>query len=65
MRIEIRITSDDGSVHEYEIDKSLLSKDNLESAANRYAESENSCYTNDYYGYLNGAKDIIEMFIKQ
>jgi len=41
----------------------LLSDENLESAANRYAESENSCYTNDYYGYLRGAKEVRALFI--
>jgi hypothetical protein len=28
----------------------------LEEAAEKYAEVENSCYTNDYYGFINGAK---------
>lgn len=65
MKIEVKITNDDGSINEYEIDSSLLSKENLESAANRYAESENSCYTNDYYGYLRGANEVVEIFTKK
>jgi hypothetical protein len=28
----------------------------LEEAAEKYAQEENSCYTNDYYGFINGAK---------
>lgn len=37
---------------------SLPSDEELESAANRYAESENDCYTNDYNGYKKGATDM-------
>lgn len=37
---------------------SLLSEENLERCANLYAEQENSSYTNDYYGYYNGAKQM-------
>jgi hypothetical protein len=35
----------------------MMSKqETLEEAAKKYAEEENSCYTNDYYGFINGAK---------
>lgn len=37
---------------------SLLSELNLERCANLYAEQKNSAYTNDYYGYYNGAKQM-------
>lgn len=37
---------------------SLPSDEEIESAANRYAESENDCYTNDYNGYKKGATDM-------
>lgn len=37
---------------------SLPSDDEIESAANRYAESENDCYTNDYNGYKKGSTDM-------
>jgi uncharacterized protein YyaL (SSP411 family) len=31
-------------------------QETLEEAAKKYAEEENSCYTNDYYGFIKGAK---------
>jgi len=31
-------------------------QETLEKAAEKYAEEENSCYTNDYYGFIKGAK---------
>jgi hypothetical protein len=31
-------------------------QETLEEAAEKYAEEENSCYTNDYYGFIKGAK---------
>lgn len=34
----------------------MTNKETLEEAAVKYAEEENSCYTNDYYGFINGAK---------
>jgi hypothetical protein len=37
---------------------SLLSEANLERCSNLYAEAENNAYTNDYYGYYNGAKQM-------
>ena len=63
MKIEIKITDNSGEVQHYEVDESLLSDENLKSAASRYAESENSAYTNDYYGYLKGAEEIRSIFI--
>lgn len=36
----------------------LPSDEEIERKATEYAENENSCYTNDYYGYVNGAKDV-------
>ncbi len=41
-----------------DVSRSLLSEWNLERCANLYAEQENSAYTNDYYGYYNGAKQM-------
>jgi len=63
MKIEVKITDEAGNVQQYDVSGSLLSDENLESAANRYAESENSAYTNDYYGYLRGAKEVRALFI--
>jgi hypothetical protein len=63
MKIEVKITDEAGNVQQYDVSGSLLSDENLESAANRYAESENSCYINDYYGYLRGAKEVRALFI--
>jgi hypothetical protein len=40
------------------VSRSLLSERNLERCANLYAEQEKSAYTNDYYGYYNGAKQM-------
>ncbi len=65
MKIEITITDDSENITKHTADESLLSIQNLESAANRYAESENSAYTNDYYGYLKGAKDVLKIFIPE
>jgi hypothetical protein len=31
-------------------------QETVEEAAEKYAEEENSCYTNDYYGFIKGAK---------
>lgn len=36
----------------------LPSDEEIKRKATEYAENENSCYTNDYYGYVNGAKDV-------
>jgi len=41
------------------IDKLNLPNDiEIEKLAEIYAEQECSAYTNDYYGYINGAKDL-------
>jgi len=65
MKIEVIITDDSGNTTKHTVDNSLLSIQNLESSANRYAENENSAYTNDYYGYLNGSKDMLRVFIPE
>jgi len=36
----------------------------IERMAKEYAENENSAYTNDYYGFIAGAKAVLSM-IKQ
>jgi len=63
MEITLNYTDEAGNVQQCAVSGSLLSDENLESAANRYAESENSCYINDYYGYLRGAKEVRALFI--
>jgi len=63
MEYKVQITDEAGNVQQYVVSSSLLSDENLESAANRYAESENSAYTNDFYGYLRGAKEVRALFI--
>lgn len=42
---------------------SFLSEDSLQRCANLYAEQENDCYTNDYNGYYNGAKQMGIAFV--
>lgn len=40
-----------------------LSDEKLDGKSQEYAEQECSCYTNDYYGYLNGAKDVRDKIV--
>ena len=46
-------------------------KETLEEAAKNYAEENDDCYTNDYYGFIKGAKwkeeqipSIIEQYLE-
>jgi hypothetical protein len=43
----------------------LLSDNNLIIKSDEYAKNENSAYTNDYYGYFNGAKDMGETILQK
>lgn len=53
-----QVTSSSQTIAQPIISGSLLSEENLERCANLYAEQENNVYTNDYYGYYNGAKQM-------
>ena len=39
----------------------MISEKVIEALADEYAQEENSCYTNDYYGFINGFKKAVEL----
>ncbi len=53
------------ALNKTDVSGSLLSEQNLERCANLYAEQENSAYTNDYYGYLNGARQMANALVTE
>ena len=39
----------------------MISEKIIETLAEEYAQEENSCYTNDYYGFIAGFKKAVEL----
>jgi len=39
-----------------------ITEKQIEEMAKEYAESENSAYTNDYYGFINGFKKALTLY---
>ena len=39
-----------------------ITKKQIEEMADEYAEGENSAYTNDYYGFINGFKKALILY---
>lgn len=39
-----------------------ITEKQIEEMAKEYAESENSAYTNDYYGFINGFKKALSLY---
>ncbi len=63
MKIEIKITQDDGEVKTMVIHQQEVSDELLELLATDYAEEQCDCYSNDYEGFLRGAKDVRDFFL--
>jgi hypothetical protein len=63
MKITVTIEFDNGQVQTKEIDPISLKEEALKDKAEEYAENENSCYNNDYYGFYNGANHVVKHFI--
>lgn len=59
------IKKDKQHLPQAKVNGSLLSEQNLERCANLYAEQENNAYTNDYYGYLNGARQMANALVTE
>ena len=47
--------------NETKLDNMNISKEEIEKLAEEYAENENSCYTNDYYGFINGFNKALSL----
>lgn len=39
----------------------MIEEKEIEKLAEAYAEEENSAYTNDFYGFINGFKKAVEL----
>ena len=39
-----------------------ITEKQIEEMAKEYAENENSAYTNDYYGFINGFKKALTLY---
>lgn len=40
-----------------------FTKEQVEKMAKEYAEEQNDCYTNDYYGFIAGFEKALSLFV--